>query len=650
MSHSGSSTMPKVLYMHNVQSKRVMTSFFIACCVSLGINLNILPISSSSLKEKILHAINVDPTFNAILLIEIGCIFFLVYFYTQKRFKKPSVSIVAIALFFGFAMVFGRACEALSDPLEILQDRFNFFVTSVSLLSFSILGFLAYSFFANSCDRLTIRNVRSKNHNGFLRYLDSKPFILPFFILVLVWSPFLIAFFPGLAAPGDTLNQICQFFNYPEATSNSIDLINDSVLLNEHHPVVHTVLMGFCTYIGISFFSSSNIGYFIYILIQYFCVAATLSYGISLLKKFGVNVTFRFALLVFICLMPWFCEYALLGTKDTLFACSLLLLCLSLVKLCTNYSMKKLDWTILVVSLLGFCLLKKGYILFAIIIFLIMLFRASSNQKKGILSTFAPTLIIVLFISNFVFPTLQISPGSPREMLSIPAQQTANCVVNHGTEITDQQKADINKVFDYAAMESKYDPILSDPIKNTYNKYATKADLKNFFATWMELFLQHPDTCISATLKNYYGYFYPTNNEKYDYNLETSKVSFYQVNETLNIHHFDNSFTNSIGKLFSFGQEIWNHAPYLSMFTQGATYIWALVFLLLYSFQRKKPYKYALIPVLLVALITLIGPCNYIVRYIFPIAFVLPFLFLLVLFYKVQDYRSASCRPTQIIG
>lgn len=600
--------------------------------IFLGINLHAEESTNLSISHKILQSMQVSPDINFYLLIELALISLLVYWFLfKKSLVTPRAPLLLVSTFFGFAMTFGKACETFSDPLVIMQGSFNFLITLVTLSSYSILAYFAFPFFSEILDTLQEKKIKKPIENSFIKFLENRPFVSSFCLLCFAWSPFLFAFFPGLFAPGDTLNQICQFFNIPEATSNSIVLINPQVLLNEHHPVIHTLLMGACTLFGITFFDSCNLGYFTYTLLQFLCVIATFSYGISFLKQYQVNVFFRFALLIFILIMPWFCEYALLGTKDTLFACSLLLLCLSLIKLATNHSMRYLDWILLVISLLGFCLLKKSYIVLAVVLLLLVIFRIPKIHKLGLIKTSTLALIIVLLIQNIAFPFMQVSPGSPREMLSIPAQQTARCVVFHEDQLSQNQKDTIDKVFDYSAMQSSYNPYISDPIKNTYNKYATKEDLKNYFSTWAELLSEFPSTCVSATLMNYYGYFYPTTIEKYDYNLDTSRNSIYQINDQLNFSHLDTFPTNILNKLFIFGQEFWNTAPVISLFTQGSTYVWVLTFLSLYLFQRRHFARFSVLPVVLVLLVTLIGPCNFIVRYIFPIAFVVPFLLLISL-------------------
>lgn len=614
----------------------------IAVAISLaalfGTSLNIGPLNAEGSTNRFIAAIAVPPSENLVLLLELAFILLIVRCFIGALSKKRSFDLpcLFLSVFFAFAMVFGKTCESFGDPWTVFDGLLGTVATVISLASFACLGYMGFAFLFSLIDaasnfdsRETIDAVRPRNRA--LSFFESHPILAPSCMLGVAWLPLLIAFFPGLFAPGDTLNQISQFFGLPEATSASIILVDQNVTLNAHHPVVHTLLMGGSVLLGQTVFGSCSIGYFLYIMGQYLVTIITIGYGLNFLKQCHVPGKIRIGLLLFVALFPWFPEYALLGTKDTLFACSLLLLSISLFRIGSKtYEMAKKDWVILVISLLGFCLLKKGYVVFALIIMVFALLKASSASRKVVFCTFIGPIAISILLSNVVFPALSVTSGSSREMLSIPAQQVARCVNTFGDEITSVQKDAIDKVFDYETMQNKYNPLLSDPVKNTFNKHATSDDIKAFLAVWRQLLAEHTGTCLAATMMNYYGYFYPTEANPYNYNLETSRESIENVSSIApfyDFQHSDSVFTAFVSKSFTLYQALWNNAPLLSLFTQGSTYIWAL--LILIGYHARKKYRsgalLVLLPTLLVLCITMIGPCNFIVRYTFPIAFVIPF-------------------------
>ena len=91
-------------------------------------------------------------------------------------------------------------------------------------------------------------------------------------------------------------------------------------------------------------------------------------------------------------------------------------------------------------------------------------------------------------------------PASPREALSLPIQQTARFVVEYGDEVTEEERAIIDKVIDYDAIIYKYDPMISDPVKFTYRADATAQDVMRYLGVWLKLAARHPDCCLAATL------------------------------------------------------------------------------------------------------------------------------------------------------
>lgn len=124
-----------------------------------------------------------------------------------------------------------------------------------------------------------------------------------------------------------------QWFNYPNGTSDYLRLLNPNVLLNGHHPVVHTAIIGSCVQLGLSLFNSANAGLAIYTCVQFVITAACMAYSISSLRKLGVSLPVRGVILLFFVFMPMFSNYAALLTKDVLFADAFLVLLVQTVKL-----------------------------------------------------------------------------------------------------------------------------------------------------------------------------------------------------------------------------------------------------------------------------------------------------------------------------
>src|SRR5699024_7701891 len=96
----------------------------------------------------------------------------------------------------------------------------------------------------------------------------------------------LIAYYPGMLMQ-DSANQIKQFYGYDvpkNSATNSVNLIDPSVKITNHHPVVHTYILGICMQIG-KMIGNDNIGVFIYTFLQVIMFSSTFAYIINFMKK-----------------------------------------------------------------------------------------------------------------------------------------------------------------------------------------------------------------------------------------------------------------------------------------------------------------------------------------------------------------------------
>ena len=83
-----------------------------------------------------------------------------------------------------------------------------------------------------------------------------------------------------------------------------------------------------------------------------------------------------------------------------------------------------------------------------------------------------------------VFKIANIAPGSEKEMLSVPLQQMARLLKEHGSQVSKKDKEIIEYVMcpgeDYSVLVKRYNPRQSDPVKYSYNLNLTENE-KNFF-------------------------------------------------------------------------------------------------------------------------------------------------------------------------
>ena len=363
-------------------------------------------------------------------------------------------------------------------------------------------------------------------------------------------------------------------------------------------------------------------------------VIAVLSYSLKFLYKEGVKSKYLLWILLAYIIIPYFPLYAITCVKDTLFTMFVLLYIIKL------YQFIKYDFKF------------KDYVLFMITILLVILFRNNGIYlillslpftliiKKGIRKQIVLMCVLIIGFNygyGQVLSALEIPNTSIREMLSIPFQQTARYVKYHESDVTEEQKKVIDTILTYDTLGSRYNPILSDKVKNAYNKYATNEELMDYFKAWFEMFWNHPMTYVNATVSNVYGYFYPATYRWYVYNT---------LNEKLPEAGFDYHFIDSLEPMRGFIQgysEVFKYVPIVQMSVNCGFYTWSYLFLMVVLIlQKKQRYIILFAPAFSLVLMNVAGPANTYFRYVLPYAVALFTILPLILLEINKNFKRKS--------
>ena len=226
---------------------------------------------------------------------------------------------------------------------------------------------------------------------------------------------------------------------------------------------------------------------------------------------------------------------------------------------------------------------------------------------------------LYLSYSKILLPKLGITGTSIRETLSIPFQQTARFIQYHEDSLSENDKKNIGKVLDYEVIKKNYNPVLSDPVKNTFNKYATKKDLTNYFKTWFNGLISYPFTYIDATLNNIYGFFDPSDIHWYIYfkyydPITDNNLVDYHYNNLEGLRNFLSSYAYAFRAI-----------PILGLIVSPGFNTWILIVLHVYLIKNKKyDYLVILLPLYFSLLFCILGPANNYYRYAMPYIFSMP--------------------------
>lgn len=510
---------------------------------------------------------------------------------------------------------------------------------------------------------------------------DRHPFAAPALVLALCWLPVLIGYAPALFM-WDTNTQILQWFGLPNHISSSVDLLDSSVLLTQHHPPLHTALVGLCVQAGISLAGSENLGIFIYAVLQWVVDILAISWAFRIAQIVGAPRAPRFVALGFIALVPAYSNYSVLVTKDVLFASALLLFAIELVYLvfCAasfdgRIAFSRRHAVMLVAGALGAALLRSGMVvavaggaLAATLLLWRMQRRLAPEDLRPVsarsllrvpLIALALVIAVNLLLARVVYPALAITPSSRREALSIPMQQVARFMRDRPDAVQPEDLRAIDRVLDAPSLARLYDPSKSDPVKATYKEQTSSDDLSAFWQTWARLFARDPGCFISATAANYYGYFYPAHAMSWSYtsyfsslvmaNAETNLI-YSDIASYFSFHQLDHPLVRALDGLCSGYRLLFQRLPFLTLTMQAALYDWALVLLTAYAVRRRRSHAAVfLVPAWIVLLIALVGPCNATTyfRYAYPVALLVPFLALITMALAPWD---RACRASTFVS
>ena len=542
--------------------------------------------------------------------------------------KRKNVVTMILSFIFTIFLTIGSSF-IISDSLDAVIKH-PIITMLMMVISFIILNAII-TFLFNKLDNYEVKEKKNDKKTGFIsKMIDKHPFWFSLIVILLFWLIYIIAFYPAIMSP-DPSFQILQFFGIDNKYSTYVNLIDKSVIITNHHPVIHTLLIGSCVKLGVSIFNSTNAGLFIYSIIQTLILASTLSYTIKFLKEINVSVNVRKAVLLIYALVPVFPFYAMSPVKDVIFGCLIILYIISIykfIKLKNKINVKTMIKEIILMILIT--LFRNNGIHIIILSFPFLLLLGRKNLMKYLI------IFIVVVLSYFTYdkvilPHFKITPGSVREMLSIPFQQTARYVIKNDDKIPEKDKKAIDKILDYDTLKKRYDPEKADDVKNKFNKDATDRDLKNYFIVWFKELKDDPKTYVEATLNNTYGYFYP---------VKTNWYIYVNENKTINNYGFDYHFNDLNvlrSALIAFGL-VFPYIPFLGLIVNIGFNTWILLFMMAYLIYRKK-YKEIiyLIPSIIVLLVCFASPVNTYFRYALPNVFAMPTMLLIFLSIRKEE-------------
>ena len=589
---------------------------------------NIPNIINNYLKYLFLSFLSTFSVYNYVLIfvnnsyLQILCLF-IIYILFLIFYKLLYKNIKLAKIYAGYAIIFSI----------ILVLGYSYYVTETGYLFWgnlnnfliSLIKVVGYYYFIKTIVYYIIKFLRypfNNPQNKLIKAFCKHPFRYSFLLMSLVYSIFLIIYYPGILNL-DNANQIKEVLGISTRYLAGINPISNKTLTN-FNPIVHTLMLGLPVRLGL-FWGSFNFGLFLYTLMQLLIVISINSYIISYLIKSKINPLYAFMSLLGLILIPTVGFYSVTAVKDVLYTEFLLLFCLFIYDYLKNkdsYHFKNY-LRLFLISLLVILFRNNGIHL----VIITLLFLLIYNKKLPVVSLIILLLSFNVLFNNVFLPLMGISSTSIREVLSVPFQQTARLITLKKEVVSDEDINIIGQILDVDNIAKDYNKDLADPVKDKFNKDYTNKDLINYFKVWGKYLLKEPVIYVDATINNISGFFNP-----YEKDWKVYHKLYSDLPKAGFDLHYLSAFKGARNFLYKY-ENFFEMTPF-GLISNIAIITWLSILCFL-TLLNKKPYYIILLPSIISILFCVVGPRDLYFRYIYP-----SFIMLILLFPLIKDINE----------
>ena len=534
----------------------------------------------------------------------------------NKQSNREKIGYAIVAVIFAVCMIIGKK-QTANEDLKFAIFAIVMFIGYVP--AFFLLCSFVGEWFSKQAEQSTLGNP-----NGLTEWLFERHVILGVMLVVFLCRiPYLIAFFP-CSMSWDGGAQISNFYGRE--------------IFTNHHPPFVSFLYG-----AIAWYSQkwgvANLGMFLIPLMQTALTSFAVAQVCVVLKKVKSPYWMRWGVLAYFSLLTVWSIFDVTVIKDSLYYPFTMLFVVQIIYCLffqEEFFEKKQNIVLLVLYAVMMTQIRNNGI-FVVLFTLPFVFFTVSNKKKLVFGVVVVAILgVTALLNSVVYPALGvISLESKVDTYCILFQQTAKYAIEHPDDVTDEERAVLDTLFDYDELPKVYEPHLADWVKNCLREQEGSltnptgnhfAELKNdYLKVWFAQFLRHPFTYIDAFFECSYGYYYPEvgtykeglgfyEEERY---MFTASMSDAKQIEQLAPARF---LLEQLSKL--------EYVPGIGLLYRAGFYAWCVIFAFA-SLVIQKKYKalIVLIPAVVNILVCMISPVNTCIRYAMPTMCMVPVIF-----------------------
>ena len=464
------------------------------------------------------------------------------------------------------------------------------------------------------CGPRLLRGGREKGRS----MTDGRFGVAAFGVILAGWLPWLISYYP-MSADYDVYRPILQYLGQMPKTND--------------FPWFYCTTVGAFYRLGIAI-GDKNAGMFLYIALRAIVMAVIYANLAVKLKQRGIRRSILWAVILFYALVPVWGAYAKHGFKDTQAAalfCWYTTVTVEAVAKLRKKERRNGIWLQYGIASLAVSLYRGNCIFIVIPVTMLLMaavLRTGPRPGRGQMCAMLLSGILVWGgYQGYIRAVEKVEPGRMASALTIPFQQTARTVRDHAVDLSETEREGIGSVLDTERVGQLYDPLISDPVKDTVHDLGR--NLMRYVRVWAGMGLRYPGTYLEALIGQSYGYYAFTGDQApHAGNWNCGMTIFDWVKDS----RYDDAFTcdyvdqmQPVRRTLDEWARIWHRIPVLRLSDCKALYTWG-VLLAGYVLMRRKRWI-EMIPVCAILLTVLFccgSPVNDCFRYFAPAAAAAP--------------------------
>lgn len=441
-----------------------------------------------------------------------------------------------------------------------------------------------------------------------------------------------------------------------------------------HHPLLHVLLLGGTILAAHKVTGSYNAGMFLWSVLQMAVINAVFVFVLRELKKRSCRKGFRIFSLLWYALCPVITMFVLCSCKDGLFSAALLMMTVLLRRILTGETgetkrEKKFTFTGFVLSGTLMMLLRNNGV-YAYAVFLAVLFagkgilrrqrgecrnlppkrekaeeketgetgarlwrkaaeRTSGRRILGQAVLFLLPLFLYAGSSQLLVRATGAATGESQEILTVPIMQLARVWNASPEDFTEEEMQTMEAFMEPSDGWEAYNPVLSDQVKLHFNNEYYRDNKSDFWKLWLAKGREHPAAYLNAWLMTSYGFWTPgavidcyKGNTVYTFTYGDSSYFGYET-ELPGVRTSKIPVLDAWYRFLSLDVRA-QKLPLPGILLSCGVMAWIFFFALTDLFRKRAFGELAsLLPVLLVWMTVLLGPCT-LPRYVVYLWFGLP--------------------------